>query len=70
VYRPGTPFTASLGDAELNVDASGGSTILVWPRSLGAADRQKVVAYAKQHGFAIMRGGAANELTTANLFIG
>jgi hypothetical protein len=69
VYRPGTPFTASLGDAELNVDASGGSTILVWPRSLGAAERQKVVAYAKQHGFAIMRGGAANELTTANLFI-
>jgi hypothetical protein len=28
-----------------------------------------VFAYARQHGFAIMRGGAANELTTANMFI-
>ncbi len=69
VYRPGTPFTTSLGDAELKVDSSGGSTILVWPRDLGAAQRQMVFAYARQHGFAIMRGGAANELTTANLLI-
>jgi hypothetical protein len=69
VYRPGTPFTASLGDAELKVDSTGGTTILVWPRNLDAAQRQNVFAYARQHGFAIMRGGAANELTTANMFI-
>jgi hypothetical protein len=68
-YRPGTPFTASLGDAELEIDSTGGSTILVWPRSLNARERQNVFAYAKEHGFAIMRGGAANELTTANLLI-
>jgi hypothetical protein len=68
-YRPGTPFTASLGDAQLNVDSTGGSTILVWPRNLDPAQRQKVFAYAKGHGFAIMRGGAANDVTTANLMI-
>jgi hypothetical protein len=69
VYRPGTPFTTSLGDAELEVDDSGGTTILVWPRDLGASERARVVAYAKRNGFAIMRGGVANELTTANLLI-
>jgi hypothetical protein len=68
-YRPGTPFTTSLGDAELQIDSTGGATILVWPRSLNARERASVFAYAKQHGFAIMRGGAANELTTANLMI-
>jgi pimeloyl-ACP methyl ester carboxylesterase len=69
VYRPGTPFTTSLADAQLKVDSTGGSTILVWPRNLGHAERQKVFAYARQHGFAIMRGGAASEVTTANLLI-
>jgi hypothetical protein len=69
VYRPGTPFTTSLGDDELKVDATGGSTIVIWPRDLPAAERRKLVEYARQHGFAIMRGGAKNELTTANLLI-
>lgn len=69
VYRPGTPFTTSLGDAELKVDSSGGSTILVWPRDLDPTQRQMVFAYARRRGFAILRGGVANELTTANLLI-
>ncbi len=68
-YRPGTPFTTSLGDAELEVDSSGGSTILVWPRDLSASERRQVFAYARREGFATLRGGAANELTTANLLI-
>jgi hypothetical protein len=68
-YRPGTPFTTSLGDAELMIDKSGGSTIVVWPRTLNARERAQVFAYAKQHGFAIMRGGEANEVTTANLLV-
>ena len=69
VYRPGTPSTTSLGDAELEVDDSGGTTILVWPRDLDARERGQVFAYAKRNGFAIMRGGVASELTTANLLI-
>jgi hypothetical protein len=69
VYRPGTPLTTSLGDAELRTDSTGGSTIIVWPRNLRPAQRRKVFAYAERHAFAIMRGGAANELTTANLLI-
>jgi hypothetical protein len=68
-YRPGTPFTASLADAELEIDSTGGSTILVWPRSLDARERAQVFAYAKQHRFPVMRGGVANEVTTANLLI-
>jgi hypothetical protein len=69
VYRPGTPYTTSLGDAELEIDDAGGSTILVWPRDLARDKRRQIFAYARQHGFALMRGGAANELTTANLLI-
>jgi hypothetical protein len=69
VYRPGTPFTASLADAQLEIDDSGGSTVLVWPRNLDASQRQQVFAYARGQGFAIMRGGAADEVTTANMLI-
>ena len=68
-YRPGTPYTASIADAELEIDGSGGTTIVVWPRSLDARDRAQVFAYAKKKGFAIMRGGAASDVTTANLLI-
>jgi hypothetical protein len=56
-------------DAELKVDSSGGSTILVWPRDLDASQRARVFAYARRQGFAIIRGGAASELTTAKLLI-
>jgi hypothetical protein len=68
-YRPGHTFTASLADAELEIDESGGSTILVWPRDLDAKERAKVFAYGKRNGFALMRGGEANDVTTANLLI-
>jgi hypothetical protein len=68
-YAPGRPITTSLGDAELEIDATGGSTVVVWPRILTPAQRQQVFAYARQHGWATMRGGTPNLFTTANLLI-
>jgi hypothetical protein len=69
VYAPGRPITTSLGDTELEIDTSGGATIVVWPRILTPSERQRVFAYARRHGWAIMRGGTPNLFTTANLLI-
>src|SRR5262249_31433674 len=68
-YDPGSPNTGSLANGELRVDASGGATILIWPRSLTRAQRQQVFAYARRNGWAIMRGGLEGTITTANLFV-
>jgi hypothetical protein len=69
VYDPGSPNTGSLGDAELKVDSTGGSTIVVWPRSLTPSQQQQVFAYADRNGWAILRGGEQGPVTTANLFV-
>ena len=68
-YEPGKPDTGSLGNAELLPDSSGGSTVVVWPRSLTADQQQQVVAYATTQGWALMRGGEQGDVTTANLFL-
>jgi hypothetical protein len=69
VYLPLSPFTGSVTDAELKLDATGGATVLVWPRNLSPGDLRAVVAYADQNGWAVMRGGSAGSETTANLLI-
>jgi len=69
VYQSGSPYTTSLGDGELNLDHSGGATIVVWPRVLSRQQRQRVFAYASQRRWAILRGGTQNAYTTANLLI-
>ena len=68
-YDPGSPNSGSLGNGELKVDASGGSTVLVWPPTLSKDDQEKVFAYAEDNGFAIIRGGEQGPVTTANLFV-
>jgi hypothetical protein len=68
-YDPGKPASGSLGNGELKVDASGGSTILVWPPNLSKADQQKVFDLAEKNGWALMRGGEQGKITTANLFV-
>lgn len=68
-YDPGTPDTGSLANEELQVDDSGGSTIMVWPASLSKADQEQVFAVAKAKGWAVMRGGQEGPITTANLFV-
>jgi hypothetical protein len=69
VYDPGSKNTGSLGNEELQPDASGGSTVLVWPTSLTPKQQAQVTAYAKQNGWAIMRGGQKGPVTTPNLFV-
>jgi hypothetical protein len=68
-YDPGTPNTGSLGNGELKPDASGGSTVVLWPPNLSSGDQQKVFALAKKNGWALMRGGQQGTVTTANLFV-
>jgi hypothetical protein len=69
VYDPGSPNTGSLGNSELKVDSSGGTTVVVWPRSLTHGQQQQVFDYADRKGWAILRGGEAGPVTTANLLI-
>jgi hypothetical protein len=68
-YDPGSPNTGSLANAELQVDSSGGTTILVWPANLSEAQQKQVFAFAKKNGWVVMRGGAKGPITTPNLFV-
>ena len=68
-YSPGSPFSTSVGDSELEIDKTGGSTILVWPRTISAHGRRAAISYAQARGWAILRGGTQNKYTTANLLI-
>lgn len=67
-YEPGEPTTASLANEELLVDAAGGSTVVVWPRTLTDSEQQQVFDLADQQGWAVLRGGEQGDVTTANLF--
>ncbi len=68
-YQPGSPDSASLGNAELLPDASGGSTIVIWPRDLTPEQQQQVFDHADDNGWAIIRGDESGRDTTANLFV-
>jgi hypothetical protein len=68
-YKPGSPDTASLANGELLVDDSGGTTIVVWPRSLTASQQEQVFAHAGQQGWALLRGDEEGSVTSANLFV-
>jgi hypothetical protein len=66
-YDPDSPESASLADAEFNPDATGGSTIIVWPRDLPLREREQLAEYAR--GNPLIRGGLAGPVTTANLLL-
>lgn len=68
-YESGSPISASLANEELLVDRSGGSTVVVWPRTLSAQQKRQVFDLAKQNGWALLRGGEQGKETTANLFL-
>lgn len=69
IYKPGSPNTATVADAEFKVDPSGGSTILVWPRTLRGAAKLRMFRYARRQGWAIVRGGQQGRLTGANMLM-
>ena len=68
-YTSGEPGSGSLADEELLVDDTGGSTIVVWPRTLTQQEQEQVFAYARQQGWALMQGGEASSRTSANVLI-
>ena len=37
IFRKGSPFSYSIGNEDIKTDATGGATIVVWPRSLSRA---------------------------------
>lgn len=55
-YTPDDPDTASLADAEFQPDETGGSTIVVWPRDLRIREREQLFTYARERGWALIRG--------------
>jgi len=69
LYLPGNPNTMTLADAQFKADATGGSTFVVWPRTMGRVQRARVFAYAGSHRWAIIRGGTPGPLTGANMLL-
>lgn len=69
LYLPGSPDTNALADEELKVDATGGATIVVWPRTLSRTARARVAAYAEHRHWALVRGGTRGPLTGANMLV-
>ena len=68
-YLPGDPDTMSIADRQFKVDPTGGSTVLVWPRSLSKRDQQRVFHYARKNGWPIVRGGTSGRQASANVLI-
>lgn len=66
-YLPGDPRTNSVAGAEFKADATGGSTILIWPRTMSRADQRRVFDYADAQGWAIVRGGTEGREASANV---
>jgi hypothetical protein len=67
LYLPGDPRTNSVAGAEFKADATGGSTILIWPRTMSRRDQRRVFDYADAQGWAIVRGGTEGREASANV---
>ena len=67
LYLPGTPNTSSIADSQFDIDSTGGSTFIVWPRTLSPQAKDRVISYAAQHGWPLIRSGTQSPLTGANL---
>jgi hypothetical protein len=68
-YEPDQADSGSLANAEFQLDATGGATIVVWPRHLPANERKQLFAYAERKGWALIKGGRVGPVTTANLLL-
>ncbi|MEU7905672.1 hypothetical protein [Actinoplanes sp. NPDC049118] len=55
-YRQGSPFSYSIGNEEIKTDATGGATIVIWPRNLTALERRAVFALANARGWNLLEG--------------
>jgi hypothetical protein len=68
-YLPGDPRTTTVAGPEYKVDATGGSTVLVWPRTMNLLNRIRVWRYANEQGWAIIRGGTEGRQSSANMLL-
>ncbi|UUY05946.1 hypothetical protein LRS13_10635 [Svornostia abyssi] len=66
-YIPTSPNTGSIAGSEYKIDASGGTTVMVWPRNLNRFQQEALFNYAKRRGWAIMRGGTQGIASSANM---
>lgn len=69
LYLPGSPNTTTLADSEFKVDNTGGSTFIVWPRTLSPLARARVVVYAAHQRWPLVRGSTMGPLTGANMLV-
>ena len=68
-YLPGSEDTMSIADREFQVDDTGGSTVLLWPRNLRKREQARVFEYADAQGWPIVRGGTSGRQASANVLI-
>jgi hypothetical protein len=57
-FRPHSPFNFTLGAEDIKLDSTGGATFVVWPRSMGLAQRAAVFALAAARGWNLLEGNA------------
>jgi hypothetical protein len=67
LYLPGDPNTSTIADGQFQMDSSGGSTFIVWPRTLSPRAKNQVISYAARQGWPLIRSGTQSPLTGANL---
>jgi len=57
IDKVGSPDNSQIGNTQIREDGGGGATVMVWPRNAPAAEQQRLFAYAKAHGWNILKGG-------------
>lgn len=53
----GSPQNSQIGNTQIKEDASGGATVMVWPRNVSPDVQQKLFAYARTRGWNVLKGG-------------
>jgi hypothetical protein len=57
-FRPGSAYNFALGAEAIKEDASGGATLVIWPRNLKPRQRRAVFAKARARGWNLLEGNA------------
>jgi hypothetical protein len=68
-YVPGSPNSMGLGNSDILTDATGGATILVWPRAMPRRERQRVFAVARTAQWNLLRGGTQGRVYANTMYV-
>lgn len=55
--KVGSPDNSQIGNTQIRTDSGGGATVMVWPRKASQSQQEQLFAYAKAHGWNILKGG-------------